>query len=435
MDFDDTPEEAAYRAEVRAWLDAHAPLRATSQAAAIGTGQAGSGTGGRGGRAARGHVADDEAQAAHVKSCRRWQRTLYDNGWAGITWPKEFGGRGGTAMQQIIFGQEQARYEVSSGALSVGLGMVGPTLMTWGTPEQRDRFIEPMLRGDEMWCQLFSEPGAGSDLPSLITRAEGDGDVYVVNGQKVWTTMAQYSDWAILLARTDLRTPGRQGISYLLVDMRSPGMDVRPLRQMTGVAHFNEVFLTDVRIPVENLVGAEGQGWQVARTTLASERMLIGGGSGTSFDDVAALARATGGVGDAVLRQRVAEAYVGYELLRFLGLRVQTAISQGRAPGAEASLLKLAMSRQSARLGDLGLALLGPAGLAAPTGTGSDTGTEMEMESGMGSGISRSDQAALTGFWQDRFLGQWSTRIGGGTDEIQRNQIAERVLGLPREPV
>jgi alkylation response protein AidB-like acyl-CoA dehydrogenase len=409
MDFDDTPEEAAFRAEVRAWLDAHAPLRATSHADGAR----------RGAGVARTHVADDDAQAVHVVACRRWQRTLYDNGWAGITWPKEFGGRGGSPIEQMIFGQEQARYEVSSGALSIGLGMVGPTLMAWGRPDQQDRFIEPMLRGDEMWCQLFSEPGAGSDLPSLITRAERDGDVYVVNGQKVWTTMAQYSDWAILLVRTDRQTPGRRGISYLLVDMRSPGIDVRPLRQMTGVAHFNEVFLSDVRVPVENLVGAEGEGWPVARTTLASERMLIGGGAGTTFADVAALARATGGAGDAVLRQQVADVYIGYELLRFLGLRVQTAISQGRAPGAEASLLKLAMSLQSARLGDVGLALLGPAGLATgPAGTGA----------------SGSDQAALTGFWQDRFLGQWSTRIGGGTDQIQRNQIAERVLGLPREP-
>ncbi len=343
-------------------------------------------------------------------------------------------------MEQMIFGQEQARFEVSTGPLSIGLGMVGPTLMTWGRPDQQDRFIDPMLRGDEMWCQLFSEPGAGSDLPSLITRAERDGDVYVVNGQKVWTTMAQYSDWAILLVRTDRQTPGRRGISYLLVDMRSPGIEVRPLRQATGVAHFNEVFLSEVRVPFENLVGAEGEGWQVARTTLASERMLIGGGTGTSFDDVAALARATGGVGDAVLRQQVAEVYVGYELLRFLGLRVQTAISQGRAPGAEASLLKLAMSRQTARLGDLGLALLGPAGLAMPTGTatGTETGTATGTATGTGTGtgtaMSGSDQAALTGFWQDRFLGQWSTRIGGGTDEIQRNQIAERVLGLPRDP-
>ncbi|MGO9856694.1 MAG: acyl-CoA dehydrogenase family protein [Acidimicrobiales bacterium] len=391
MDFDDTPEEASFRTQARSWLGAHASRRADSGAPRV-------------------PIADDEAQARHVQACRRWQRTLFEANWAGITWPKEFGGRGGTAMQQVIFSQEQAQFDVSSGALTVGLGMVGPTLMTWGRPEQQDRFLGPMLRGDEMWCQLFSEPSAGSDLPSLITRAEPDGDDFVVNGQKVWTTMAQYSDWAILLARTDRNVPGRRGLSYLLVDMATPGIEVRPLRQITGVAHFNEVFLTDVRVPAANLVGAEGDGWNVARTTLASERMVIGTGGGTSFADVAALCRALGGVDDAVRRQQVAEAYIGFELLRYLGLRVQTALSQGRAPGAEASLLKLAFSRQSARLGELGMTLLGPSGLASD---GQETAAD---------------------FWRDRFLGQWSSRIGGGTDEIQRNQIGERVLGLPREP-
>ena len=391
MDFDDTPEEASFRTQARSWLGAHASRRADSGAPRV-------------------PIADDEAQARHVQACRRWQRTLFEANWAGITWPKEFGGRGGTAMQQVIFSQEQAQFDVSSGALTVGLGMVGPTLMTWGRPEQQDRFLGPMLRGDEMWCQLFSEPSAGSDLPSLITRAEPDGDDFVVNGQKVWTTMAQYSDWAILLARTDRNVPGRRGLSYLLVDMATPGIEARPLRQITGVAHFNEVFLTDVRVPAANLVGAEGDGWNVARTTLASERMVIGTGGGTSFADVAALCRALGGVDDAVRRQQVAEAYIGFELLRYLGLRVQTALSQGRAPGAEASLLKLAFSRQSARLGELGMTLLGPSGLASD---GQETAAD---------------------FWRDRFLGQWSSRIGGGTDEIQRNQIGERVLGLPREP-
>ena len=391
MDFDDTPEEASFRTEARSWLEAHASRRADSAEPRV-------------------PIADDEAQARHVQACRRWQRTLFEANWAGITWPKEFGGRGGTAMQQVIFSQEQAQFDVSAGALTVGLGMVGPTLMTWGRPEQRDRFLGPMLRGDEMWCQLFSEPSAGSDLPSLITRAEPDGGDFVVNGQKVWTTMAQYSDWAILLARTDRNVPGRRGLSYLLVDMATPGIEVRPLRQITGVAHFNEVFLTDVRVPAANLVGAEGEGWNVARTTLASERMVIGTGGGTSFADVAALCRALGGVDDPVRRQQVAEAYIGFELLRYLGLRVQTALSQGRAPGAEASLLKLAFSRQSARLGELGMALLGPSGLASD------------------------GQETAAAFWRDRFLGQWSSRIGGGTDEIQRNQIGERVLGLPREP-
>ena len=392
MDFDDTTEEAAFRAEARRWLEANATLRHEGKAARVGL------------------PTDEAAQRSHVDSCRRWQRTLYDGGWAGITWPKAFGGRGGSSVEQMIFSQEEARFEVSAGALSVGLAMVGPTLMAWGTPTQQDDHLAPMLRGDALWCQLFSEPGAGSDLPSLITRAARDGDEYVVNGQKVWTSFAQYANWGILLARTGGPGSGRDGISYFLVDMTTPGIDVRPLRQATGVAHFNEVFLSDVRVPAAHMVGAEGEGWKVARTTLASERMSIGGGRGTTFDDVRSLVNWLGRDLDALERQRVAQAYISFELLRYLGLRVQTSVSQGRTPGAEGSILKLAISQQMALLGDLGMALLGPAGVASD-------GTRRDAT-----------------FWREKFVGQWSSRIGGGTDQMQRNQVGERVLGLPQEP-
>jgi len=231
----------------------------------------------------------------------------------------------------------------------------------------------------------------------------------VVNGQKVWTSFAQFADWGILLARTGPTGSGRAGISYFLVDMTTPGIDVRPLRQATGVAHFNEVFLTDVRVPAPNMVGSESEGWKVARTTLASERVSIGSGRGTTFGDVLSLVRSLGGNLDALQRQEVAKAYISFELLRYLGLRVQTSISQGRAPGAEGSILKLAISQQAAFLGDLGMALLGPAGTASDGTPGAD-------------------------FWREKLVGQWSMRIGGGTDQMQRNQIGERVLGLPREP-
>jgi alkylation response protein AidB-like acyl-CoA dehydrogenase len=392
MDFDDTAEEAAFRAEARRWLEANATLRHEGATARVGL------------------PTDEASQRNHVDSCRRWQHTLYDGGWAGITWPKAFGGRGGSSVEQMIFSQEEARFEVGAGALSVGLAMVGPTLMAWGTPTQQDDHLAPMLRGDVLWCQLFSEPGAGSDLPSLITRAERDGDEYVVNGQKVWTSFAQYADWGILLARAGGAGTGRDGISYLLVDMATPGIDVRPLRQATGVAHFNEVFLSDVRVPAAHMVGGEGEGWKVARTTLASERMSIGGGRGTTFDDVRSLVNGLGRDLDPLERQRVAQAYISFELLRYLGLRVQTSVSQGRAPGAEGSILKLAISQQSSLLGDLGMALLGPAGAASDGST------------------------PVARFWRDKFVGQWSVRIGGGTDQMQRNQVGERVLGLPREP-
>ncbi len=392
MDFDDTKDEAAFRAEARRWLEAHAPLRH------------------EGAPARAGLPTDEASQRRHVDSCRRWQRTLYEGGWAGITWPKAYGGRAGSPVQQMIFSQEEADFEVSAGALSVGLAMVGPTLMAWGTPAQQDDHLASTLRGDVLWCQLFSEPAAGSDLPSLITRAERDGDEYVVNGQKVWTSFAQFADWGILLARTGGAGSGREGISYFLVDMTTPGIDVRPLRQATGVAHFNEVFLSDVRVPAAHMVGGEREGWKVARTTLASERMSIGSARGTTFADVRSLVNGLGRDLDALERQHVARAYISFELLRYLGLRVQTSVSQGRAPGAEGSILKLAISQQSSLLGDLGMALLGPVG-AASDGTTPDAG-----------------------FWREKFVGQWSVRIGGGTDQMQRNQVGERVLGLPREP-
>ena len=312
-------------------------------------------------------------------------------------------------MQQVIFGQEQSQFEVSTGALTVGLSMVGPTLITWGSEEQKQRFLGPMLRGDEVWCQLFSEPAAGSDLASLTTRAELDGDSWVVNGQKVWTSLAHQSHWGILLVRTNRDAPKRYGISYMLVDLNSPGVEIRPLRQIDGVAHFNEVFLTDVRIPVDQVVGEIDNGWRVAQTTLQSERVAIGGGEGLRFDDLRVLsARAAGSLR---FRQEIAAAYIRLELLRYLGLRAQTALSHGRLPGPESSVMKLAYSRHVAATADLLMALQGPAGMLGVNG------------------------APDEGYWQQQFLSQWSIRIGGGTDQIQRNILGERVLGLPREPM
>ena len=387
MDIGDTPEEAAFRAEARAWLEAHAPRR-------------------RGGPAG---VPSDETEA--VARAKAWQAGLHDAGWAGITWPKEHGGRGGTPMQQAIFDQELRGYGVSSGLFAVGVAMAGPTIMAHGTEAQKDRFLGPMLRGDEVWCQLFSEPGAGSDLAGLSTRAERDGDHYVVNGQKVWTSSAHVSDWAILLARTDPAAPKHKGITFFLLDMRTPGVDVRPLRQVTGVAHFNEVFLTDVAVPAENVVGPVGEGWRTAMTTLMNERTFIGGGT---LDDVAgglvAEARARGRTGDPVLRQRLAQAHIGQQLIRYLGLRVQTALSQELPLGPESSVLKLASAVHRGRVDDLAMAVLGA------------DGTLFDYAD--------VDEAS----WQQHFLFQWASRIGGGTEQVQRNIIGERILGLPREP-
>jgi len=394
---DGAPEDPddAFRARARAFLEAHARRRRPGDD-----------------DFARFRFLGDpnpEADAEHVRRGKAWQRTLFEGGWAGIAWPKEYGGLGGTPAQARIFAREQARFDVDVGVFAVGVGMVGPTLIAHGTEAQKQRYLPALLRGDEVWCQLFSEPGAGSDLAGLRTRAVRDGDEWVVNGQKVWSSGAHHSELAILLARTDPDAPKHQGITYYVLDMRSPGIEVRPLRQINGVAHFNEVFLTDVRIPQENVVGDVNGGWAVAQTTLGAERTLIGSGGAVGFRDLARLAREQDRTGDPRLRQRLAEAYIRFEILKYLGQRAQAA-RRNAAVGAEASVLKLAVSRHVSLNGDLALALEGATGMLLH------------------------DDAPYGGFWQQQFLNQWGTRIGGGTEQVQRNVIGERVLGLPPEP-
>jgi alkylation response protein AidB-like acyl-CoA dehydrogenase len=265
-----------------------------------------------------------------------------------------------------------------------------------------------MLRGDEIWCQLFSEPGAGSDLAGLRTRAERDGDEWVVNGQKVWTSGAHYSDWGLLLARTDLDVPKHKGITAFVLDMHTPGIDVRPLRQITGAAHFNEVFLTDVRVPETCRLGAAGEGWRVANTMLSNERALIGGGGRVGFRDIVELARSSGTNADPRVRQELARSYTRLQLIKWLGWRARSRKDQGLGP--EASVLKLAASRRLEADGNLVLGLQGAPAML-------------------------SDEDAISdGYWQQQFLMQWSSRLGGGTEQVQRNVIGERVLGLPGEP-
>jgi alkylation response protein AidB-like acyl-CoA dehydrogenase len=378
MDFDDTPEEAAVRAAARTFLAAHA------SAFAGGDGRT-------------------------IERCRAWQRTLADGGWAAITWPVEHGGRGAPTAHEVVFRQEEAAFGVSSGFLTATIALVGPTLLAHGTDDQRARYLGPLLRGDEVWCQLFSEPDAGSDLAGLRTTATRDGDEWVVNGQKVWTSGAQHADHGILLARTDPDAPKHEGITYFLVDMRAPGVEVRPLRQIDGATEFNEVFLTGVRGPAANVVGEVHGGWAVARTTLANESSMIGGhrGAVTDPDAVVALARKIGATADPLARQRVADAYIRARTLRFLGDRVQTAVRQGRAPGPEGSVLKLLWAGTGTRAATNAISLLGASPLVIDDGTA---------------------------YWQQQLLRQFHWRIGGGTDEIHRNMIGERALGLAREP-
>ena len=392
MDFDDTPEEAAFRAEARAWLDAHAIPKGHPDDFSLGlwTG------------------AYDEP--TYIERCQAWQRTLFDGGWAGVTWPKEYGGRGGRSIEQVIFNQEQARYGVSNGAFMISIGMAGPTILAHGSDEQKDRFLPPMLRGDEMWCQLFSEPGAGSDLANLSTRAERDGDEWVVTGQKVWTSSPDRARWGMLLARTDGAVPKHRGISYFLLDMGTPGIDVRPLRQMTGESHFSEVFLDGVRIPAGNLLGEAGDGWRITQTTLNSERSSIAGGMGATPAALIAFLRGFGATTRPLVRQRLVDVHIRYELLRFLRYRSQTALSQGRRPGGEASVMKLAFARYMKAL------------------------TEAAVDEQGAHGLLGGADVVDDGMWSRRFLHSPSLRIAGGSDQVQANIMGERVLGLPSEP-
>jgi alkylation response protein AidB-like acyl-CoA dehydrogenase len=384
MDFQDSPAEARFRAEARAWLEANVPVAE------------------RGG---------DEVAVG-----KAWQAKLFANGWAGISWPVEYGGRGGTILEEVVFNEEQARADAPSRSMfTIALGMVAPTLMGHGTEAQKERFLRAMLAGEECWSQLFSEPEAGSDLAGLRTRAVLDGDEWVVNGQKVWTSGAHYREQGLLLARTDPTVPKHKGLTCFVVDMHAPGIEVRPLRQMTGHAHFNEVFLTDVRLPADAVVGDVDDGWNVGLTTLMNERVSLGGGGGAAggkVDEVTRLielARRRGLAGNAAVRQRIADAYIRRELIRFLGLRARTALSRGTRPGPEGSVAKLASGLLAQDVGDLALELQGPAGMLA----GDD---------------------AADGYWLGQRLQAPSLRIAGGTDEVQRNILGERVLGLPREP-
>ena len=388
MDFRDSPREATFRAEARAFLAAHAPKRWR-------------------------HPFDDGVDERElVDAQKRWQRTLFEHGWAAILWPCEFGGRGLGPIEQIVWNQELARAGLGETLFVVGIAMAGPTIIAHGTPEQKARFLPPLLRGEEIWCQLFSEPGAGSDLAAVATRAVRDGAAnaapgsfdWVVSGQKTWCSGAHYSDYGILLARTDPTLPKHKGISYFLIDMHAPGIETRPLRQMSGGAHFNEVFLNDVRIPDSCRLGPENAGWSAAMTTLLNERMALGGTGGFfSFPELAEHARAHPERLDAVTRDRLAQLYCWDKALELLNARVVTKLGRGMIPDAESSVMKLALGRILTAGADLGLRLAGP------------------------------DALRRHGPWQHQFLTAPSLHIAGGTDEIQKNLVAERVLGLPRE--
>ena len=386
---DDTPLEAALRVEIRAWMDEH---------------------GARFGRAHGRRQGDDTPK--FVAASRAWQRELDEGGWGVVTWPEAFGGKGYGPNQARIFREEEQRYAVSTGAQHTSVAMVGPTIIAHGTAEQHGRLIGPIRRGDTLYCQLFSEPDAGSDLAGLRTRAERDGDEWVVTGQKIWTSGAHHADRAILLARTDPDSRRHDGITYFLLDMAQPGIDVRPIVQINRAQHFNEVYLDEVRVADADRLGPLGEGWSVARTTLGAERAMIGSiRVDDRVDRLIAAARAAGTNCDPVLRQELAGAWIRATVLGLTSDRVLGALRLGGTIGPEASVLKLSLSTLFGRLGDLAMRILGPEGL-----------------------LSGVDDGEPYGELQDSFLAQWSPRIGGGTEQIQRNLISERALGLPRDP-
>jgi alkylation response protein AidB-like acyl-CoA dehydrogenase len=394
MDFNFSPEDETFRAEFRAWLGVNAPKHQPAS--------------------------DVMADADQTEWKRRvaWFKKLAAGGWTCINWPKEYGGRGAGILQNLVYNQELARAGAALPPVGMGPGLLGPTLIHWGTEEQKKRYLPKIVAGDEIWCQGYSEPSSGSDLASLQTRAVEEGDYFVVNGQKVWTSAAQFADYIFLLVRTDPDAPKHKGISYLLVDMHSPGITVRPLVQMTGGRGFNEVFFEDVRVPKKNLVGEKNHGWQVAITTLMFERSGGAGadrGSGGMVGDLVELAQKVSRSGTTAwensdVRQKIAEFACEATALKYTGLRQLTRRLKGLPPGPEGSMLKLCSTELNLKVALFAMELLGPY-------------SQFEY---------KSDYSIDKGKWSYRMLAARGPTIFAGTNQIQHNIIGERVLGLPK---
>jgi alkylation response protein AidB-like acyl-CoA dehydrogenase len=393
MDFNDSPEEAEYRAKVRAWLEENAPKGV--KGAALGD--------------------EDESQMEAAKALQAKKAAA---GYAQIRWPREWGGGGGTTIQSVIFAQEESRAGVSlGGPFAIGLGMCIPTVMATADDETKKRFVGPAVRGEEIWCQLFSEPAGGSDVAAIRTKAVRDGDEWVINGQKIWTSGAHYADYGILLVRTDPDAVKHKGLTMFWIDMKSPGIETKTIHQMSGARGFNEVFFTDVRVKDSQRLGALNDGWNVSIITLMNERASVGGGGGARGGgalkalQLAQQIRDEDGVAlsnDRSVRERIADHYVRSEGLRFTGMRSLTALSQGKTPGPEQSVAKLVQAAGMQDLADLMVDLQDQAGIIR------DPGYALENAD-----------------FQEMLLGSPGMRIAGGTDEILRNIIAERVLGMP----
>ncbi|HEV8439826.1 MAG TPA: acyl-CoA dehydrogenase family protein [Methylomirabilota bacterium] len=397
MDFTLTPEQKSFRDEVRAWLKEN--LRQDW--------------------VARVRHGSDIPRPEAYEALRQWQRRMYDAGFVGLTWPKDYGGRGLTFMEEMILHEEMALNRAPSVLNILAIGMAGPTIIAWGTEEQKKRYPPKMLSCEEIWCQGYSEPNAGSDLAALQTRAVRDGEHYVINGQKVWTSLAHVSDWMMLLARTDPDAPKHKGITYFLLDMHSPGVTVKPLKQMTGDAEFNEVYFDNVRVHESQILGGLDNGWAVGMTTLMYERLALGFGLQVrlriALDGLVELARSTKKNGapatrDPLIRQKLAQLWIDTEVFKYTGARAITKLLKGELPGPEASSGKMMWVEGHQRLQELAMEIEGPFS---------------QLTSG-------SRWAVADGLWQHGFLRSRANSIEGGTTEIQKNIIGERVLGLPK---
>ena len=387
MDFNDTPEEARFREEAATWLAENAPN-------------------------------DDAFRAlTPLEQAKQWQKQKYDAGWACIGWAPEFGGRGASPIEEVIWRQEESQYDLPANFFLIGQGMIAPTLMAWARDEDKARYLPPLASGEEVWCQLFSEPAGGSDLAALRTRAERDGDEWVINGQKIWTSGAHFSDYGVIVVRTDPTVPKHKGLSYFYVDMKASGVEIKPIKQLTGDSDFNEVYFNDVRVSDQQRLGEVGQGWQVSLTTLMNERAAIGGGFG-QMDVALAMAVAQKveidgrpALEDASVRARLANWYVQESGLKYTGYRSLTALSRGALPGPENSIGKLVGAPKMQAMSSYLMDLLEASGA-----------------------ITDESLATEAGIIQRAYMGAPGLRIAGGTDEIMANIIAERVLGLPQEP-
>jgi alkylation response protein AidB-like acyl-CoA dehydrogenase len=393
MDFGYTPEQEAFRNRVRIWLEANQPQPLS--------------------REEKANLTDDLLW----ERGKAWHAKLYDGGWAGISWSKDYGGRGASFIEQVIFGQELARLNLPVGINVLGIIMTGPALMQWGTAEQKSRYLNKILKAEEIWCEGLSEPGAGSDLAAIQTRADLQGDNFVLNGQKIWTTHAHRAHFCQLFVRTDFQAPKHRGLSCLLVDMKTPGVTVRPLRQITGEAEFNEIFFEDARVPRENLLGPLNGGWQVLISTLMHERIGIGETLGTSqqtLTELVELAKAIDYEGrpaieNPAIRQQLAQFAIEAAAKKYNGLRSLTSRLKGLPPGPEASISKLASTELTQRMVKFATNLLGQYAL-----------------------IEQHSPLAPSGAWLLRILGCESLTIAGGTTAVQKNMIGERVLQLPK---